>query len=375
MKKNILDLTFATLILSAAALAGCNSKKPEPKKRQLTQVQQELKPTNVIESEASIKIASSSLIGFRPSLPLSFKKSEKTESAALVHLGRQLYYDKRLSKNHDVSCNSCHNLEAYGVDNKAVSSGHKKQLGGRNSPTVYNAAGHFVQFWDGRSPHVEHQATQPVLNPIEMAMKDPDSAARTLASIPGYVKSFATAFPEKNEPITLKNAGIAMGAFERGLVTPSRWDNFLAGEADAITSEEKQGFNVFQQTGCASCHGGTLVGGQMYQRVGTIEPWPSQEDQGRYEVTKKESDRMVFKVPSLRNVTKTAPYFHDGSEPKLENAIRLMAKHQLGRKLSSQKIQLIIKWLGTLQGKLPSEYIREPKLPASSSKTPSPDPS
>jgi cytochrome c peroxidase len=208
-----------------------------------------------------------------------------------------------------------------------------------------------------------------------MAMKDPPAVSKTLASIPEYVEAFKNAFPDEKEPVNLENAGIAMGAFERRLVTPSRWDEFLAGKEAALTAEEKKGFNLFVQNGCSACHGGPLVGGQMYQKLGTVEPWPVQGDQGRYEVTKAESDRMVFKVPSLRNVAKTAPYFHDGSVSELEEAVTLMAKHQMGREINQGDAKLITVWLGSLTGELPKELIKSPKLPASSKTTPAADPS
>jgi cytochrome c peroxidase len=350
---------------------GCKEKAQE--KAQAAELVSKGQASSVLSTD--VTIAPGLLAGFKPGLPKSFSTNKNPHEAARVALGRQLYFETRLSKNHDVSCNSCHNLETYGVDNKPVSPGHKEQLGGRNSPTVYNAAGHFVQFWDGRSPHVEHQATQPVLNPVEMAMKDPPAVSKTLASIPEYVEAFKNAFPDEKEPVNLENAGIAMGAFERRLVTPSRWDELLAGKEAALTAEEKKGFNLFVQNGCSACHGGPLVGGQMYQKLGTVEPWPVQGDQGRYEVTKAESDRMVFKVPSLRNVAKTAPYFHDGSVSELEEAVTLMAKHQMGREINQGDAKLITVWLGSLTGELPKELIKSPKLPASSKTTPAADPS
>jgi cytochrome c peroxidase len=364
------------LALSAATLPlACDAKTNKNEQQSKSSISQKLEPAAPEVKRVSDPISPGLLVGFKPGLPEHFGSVDKPIDERRVALGRQLYFETRLSKNHDVSCNSCHNLQTYGVDNQPVSPGHKQQLGGRNSPTVYNAAGHFVQFWDGRSPHVEHQATQPVLNPLEMAMKDEAAAAKTLASIPEYVAAFKAAFPHEKEPISLKNAGIAMGAFERGLVTPSRWDEYLSGKSDALSPEEKRGFNLFVQTGCAACHGGPLVGGHMYQKVGVVQPWPSQKDQGRFEVTKSEGDRMMFKVPSLLNVEKTAPYFHDGTVPELKEAVKLMATHQLGRTLTDEDAQSIVTWLEALTGKLPESYIVKPSLPASSANTPAADPS
>ncbi|MCS6913703.1 MAG: cytochrome-c peroxidase [Myxococcales bacterium] len=312
---------------------------------------------------------------FQPPLPAAFESPANPLTEEKIALGRMLYYDKRLSKNHDISCNSCHDLARFGVDNQKVSPGHRKQLGSRNSPSVYNAAGHFAQFWDGRAPTVEEQAKGPVLNPVEMAMPNEQRVLATLRSMPAYVAAFRKAFPADKDPITWDNMARAIGAFERKLVTPARWDRFLAGEADALSEAEKIGFNTFVQVGCPTCHLGTLVGGTQYQKAGLVVPWPEQKDQGRYEVTKQEGDRMLFKVPSLRNVARTAPYFHDGSVATLEEAVRRMARHQLGKELSEQDTSAIVTWLQSLTGEIPQAYIQAPELPPSTAKTPKPDPS
>jgi len=289
-------------------------------------------------------------------------------------LGRMLYYDTRLSKNHDVSCNSCHQLDNFGVDNKPLSEGHRKQLGTRNSPTVYNAAGHFVQFWDGRAADVEQQAEGPMLNAVEMAMPNKAAVVKVLKSIPGYAKPFKAAFPQDKDPVTFDNVTKAIGAFERKLLTPSRWDQYLEGEKDALSADEKEGFKQFIGAGCPTCHTGAYLGGHMYQKAGLVKAWPNQKDQGRFEVTKVDSDRMMFKVPSLRNVEKTAPYFHDGSVAKLDEAVKMMANYQLGRTLNDEQAQSIIVFLKSLTGTIPTEYIKQPALPKSGPKTPKPDP-
>lgn len=306
-------------------------------------------------------------------LPEHFKRDGQTKEQE--ELGRQLYYETRLSKNHDVSCNSCHMLDAWGVDNKPVSAGHKGQLGSRNSPTVYNAAAHKAQFWDGRAADVEAQAKGPVLNPVEMAMPDEATVVATLKSIPGYVDAFKAAFPGQDDPVTYDNMALAIGAFERNLVTPSRWDKFLGGDDSALTEDELKGFVLFTEVGCQACHGGMLLGGGDFQKLGAVKPWPNQKDQGRFELTKNEADRMMFKPPSLRNVAKTAPYFHDGSVATLEEAVKVMGAHQLGRELSDEDVRLITAWLNALTGELPTAYIAKPTLPESGPDTRKPDPS
>jgi cytochrome c peroxidase len=172
--------------------------------------------------------------------------------------------------------------------------------------------------------------------------------------------------------VTFDNVGKALGAFERKLTTPSRWDDYLRGNQNALTGPEVEGLKVFTNVGCMVCHTGEFVGGAMYQKVGVVDPWPNQKDQGRFEVTKQEVDRMMFKVPTLRNVAKTAPYFHDGSVATLDAAVRTMGRHQLGLKLSDREVASIVAWLGSLTGKLPEDYIEEPALPPSSGTTPAP---
>ena len=191
-----------------------------------------------------------------------------------------LYYEPRLSKGQDISCNSCHMLDKYGVDLQPTSDGHKGKQGDRNSPTVYNAAGHFVQFWDGRAADVEEQAKGPVMNPVEMAMPSEKRVVAVLKSIPEYVELFKQAFPEDKDPVSYRNMARAIGAFERKLVTPSRWDKFLRGDSRALTNEEKAGFNLFMETGCQACHMGTYLGGNMYQMLGLAKPWPDASDPG-----------------------------------------------------------------------------------------------
>lgn len=291
-----------------------------------------------------------------------------------IQLGRMLYYDTRFSLSQEISCNTCHPLARYGVDGEPTSVGHEGKRGERNAPTVYNAAFHIAQFWDGRAADVEEQAKGPVLNPVEMAMPSEDYVLRVLRSIPGYQELFRKAFPEDEEPINYDNFGRAIGAFERRLVTPSRFDAFLEGDLDALSDAEVRGLQTFLDTGCIACHVGPTVGGTMYQKVGAVHPYPT-EDVGRYAVTKEEKDRHVFKVPSLRNVAETAPYFHDGQVKTLEEAVRKMAYHQLGRELEDAQVAQIITFLESLTGRIDEEYVARPELPESSESTPTPDPS
>jgi len=296
-------------------------------------------------------------------LPETMASEANPLTEAKINLGRMLFYDPRLSKGRDVSCNSCHSLQNYGVDGKRVSSGYNGQLGGRNSPSVYHAAGQIAQFWDGRAADVEEQAKGPILNPVEMAMSSAAEVETALRAIGGYRALFQAAFPDSPEAVSFDNIARAIGAFERKLVTPSRWDGFMNGERSTITQEEMAGHHEFMHGGCASCHNGPYVGGRMFQRLGAQKPWPAATDLGRIAVTRNDADRMVFKVPSLRNVEKTGPYFHDGKVATLDEAVRLMAQYQLNTQLEDRQVKQIVAWLKTLTGEIPIEYVRAPVLP------------
>lgn len=302
-------------------------------------------------------------------VPAVIESSSNPVTSEKVALGKMLYFEKRLSSGGDISCNTCHPLSEYGAEPTPVSTGEHGQKGTRNAPTVFNAAGHIAQFWDGRAPDVEEQAKGPVTNPVEMAMPSGKRVEALLKAIPEYREAFGKAFPNEKDPVTFDNVGKAVAAFERTLVTPSRWDQFLKGDDAALTDEEKLGFNKFAEVGCAACHSGPYVGAAMFQKLGMIEPWPNTSDPGRYAVSKQEADRMVFKVPSLRNVEKTAPYFHDGSVATLDEAVKDMAEHQLGRKLQDQEVHEIVAWLKTLTGKLPAEAIQPPAEPQAAAAT------
>ena len=313
----------------------------------------------------------SMLAAFAP-LPEAVPAGKAGLTDAKIGLGRMLYFETRLSKNQQISCNTCHQLNGYGVDNQPTSPGHKGQRGDRNSPTVYNAAAHFAQFWDGRAADVEEQAKGPVLNPVEMAMGSERDVVAVLKSMPEYVEAFHQAFPKDKDPVTCDNMAAAIGAFERKLMTPARWDRFLNGDRDALTAEEKAGFHTFAEAGCQTCHAGALMGGNIYQRIGLYKPYPDTSDPGRFNVTKNDADKMLFKVPSLRNVEKTGPYFHNGKVATLDQAVALMADYQLGKPLSDQQVASIVVFLKALTGELPADYIKQPALPKSTAATPKP---
>jgi len=348
MRKTALALVFAALALGAS---GCSKK---------------------AVTESAVTIDPTNLQPFEP-LPSVMASDTNPITEEKVALGRMLYFDKRLSRSQQIACNSCHDLDQYGVDGKPTSDGHKGQKGSRNSPTVYNAAGHFVQFWDGRAATVEEQAKGPVLNPAEMAMPGEKQVVATLKSMPEYRAAFKKAFPQDKNPVTYSNMAKAIGAFERKLVTPSRWDRFLGGDQSALTDAEKTGFNIYVETGCQVCHLGSYVGGDLYQKLGAAKPWADISDVGREQVTKASTDRLFFKVPSLRNIDKTGPYFHNGKIATLEDAVATMAEYQLGEKLTDIQVKSIVTWLKSLTGEIPSDYIKEPALPKSTARTPKPD--
>jgi cytochrome c peroxidase len=293
-------------------------------------------------------------------LPAVAESKDNPVTPAKVELGRHLFYEQRFSINQKLSCNSCHGLTTWGVDNEPTSLGHAGQRGTRNSPSVYVAAFQFAQFWDGRAANVEEQAKGPILNPVEMGMPSADVVTRTLKTVPGYAPLFAAAFPGEADPITYDNMSKAIGAFERRLSTPSPFDAFLGGKLDALSDAQVAGLQKFMDTGCTACHMGAPIGGLMFQKLGLVHPYPTQ-DLGRQDVTKQEADRYFFKVPSLRNVAKTAPYFHDGSIKTLDEAIRLMAWHQLGKQLTPPEIRSIAAFLGSLTGEIDRKYIAQPE--------------
>lgn len=294
------------------------------------------------------KLDKTTLKQFFEPLPVSIIDEKK--HAALIALGKKLYLDPKLSVNDTISCNSCHQLNNFGVDSQPTSPGHEGKRGGRNSPTTFNAALHIAQFWDGRAKDVEEQALGPILNPIEMGMPNEAAVVDKLKKIDEYKAMFAEAFKDEKDPIQYKNVGKAIGAFERTLITPSRFDDFLKGDENALNDAEKRGLQKFVHMGCANCHNGVAIGGNSYKKIGLVEEYKT-SDVGRFAVTGLETDKKVFKVPSRRNITKTAPYFHDGSVKTLDEAIEEMAEHQLGRKVGPGFVEDVKAFLGALTAK------------------------
>ncbi|MBX6423981.1 cytochrome-c peroxidase [Thermosulfurimonas sp. F29] len=293
---------------------------------------------------------------------------------AKIELGKMLYFDPRLSASHLISCNTCHNLSLAGVDIQETSTGHMWQRGPRNAPTVLNAVFNTAQFWDGRARDLEEQAKGPVQASVEMS-NTPERVVATLKSIPEYVEMFRRAFPGEKDPVTFDNVAKAIEAFEATLLTPDApFDRFLKGDLSALNPEEKEGLRLFMEKGCANCHNGVNVGGGMYAPFGVVER-PGADilppgDKGRFAVTKTASDEYVFKVPSLRNVALTYPYFHSGKVWRLEDAVAIMGTAQLGAELSPAEVKKITAFLRSLTGKQPE--ITLPILPPSTDRTPKP---
>ena len=293
---------------------------------------------------------------------------------AMVALGKALYFDPRLSESHNISCNTCHQIGLGGVDMLSTSIGHHWQKGGRNAPTVLNAVFNTAQFWDGRAADLQEQAVGPIQNPIEMAIS-PEHAVGQLGAIPGYQPMFAAAFPGQAKPVTLGNIGASIAAFEATLITPNApFDNYLRGDESALNNAQRAGLKLFIDKGCASCHNGINIGGGMYAPFGVVEK-PGADflppaDKGRFQVTSTPSDEYVFKVPTLRNIALTPPYFHTGKSWDLKQAIAVMASSQLGQELADEEVASIEAFLQALTGQQPE--VVYPILPPSSVDTPRP---
>jgi len=270
-----------------------------------------------------------------------------------VELGRQLFNEPRLSVNGSLSCSSCHQLETGGADNKAFSIGFAGLPVGVNTPSVFDASLNFRQFWNGRADTLETQVHEVVQSPSEMG-SNWEHVVQTLSADPAYRALFANAYPDG---VNMTNVQNALASYERTLISAnSRFDQYLQGNTDILTTDEKYGYQRFKEYGCIACHQGVNIGGNMFQKFGVMGDYfqargnPVESDLGRYLVTKDDEDRNVFKVPSLRNVAVTAPYFHDGSARTLEEAVDVMFKYQLGRIPSAEDKTLIVKFLKTLTG-------------------------
>lgn len=303
--------------------------------------------------------------------PVTPIQPAKVTEPAKVELGKQLFFDPRLSMSGVISCNTCHNLSLGGTDNLKTSVGHKWRPGPVNSPTVFNSSLSIAQFWDGRAANLQEQAGGPIQADVEMAMPH-TLAVDVIRSIPGYGSQFKAIYGD--EKITLEKITDAIARFEETLVTPnSRFDQWLLGDDQAITAQELQGYQLFKTHGCVACHNGPALGGTSFQKMGIVAPYKSSSPaQGRVAVTGKDADRFNFKVPTLRNVELTYPYFHDGEAATLAESVAVMGKLQLGRSYSEQEIKDIVAFLHTLTGDRPQ--IQLPLLPASVDATHRPEP-
>ncbi len=323
------------IIFAAALIAGCAKK--------------EASKIDVMpdDERAQLLTQAKELLG---ALPDTMPGSE-TDTPDRIALGKKLYHEPKLSINGTQACSSCHNLNTAGVDNKPVSPGAEGKNGSRNSPTTLNAGFQFAQFWDGRAKDLAEQAKGPILNPIEMGMKTDKDVVKTIAGLPDYPELFEKAWPGEKKPLTYQNIANAIAAFERTLVSRGRFDDFLAGDMNALTNDELHGLRNFLSIGCKTCHNGAPVGGGQFQKLGLVKAYARATDPGRFSVTGIETDKFIFKVPQLRNVARTGPWFHDGSIANLEDAVTTMADVNLGQQLSAEQLRTIVAFLKSLDGR------------------------
>ena len=312
-------------------------------------------------------------LAFTAPLPEDAFEDGMERSEERIELGKMLFFEPRLSKSGLISCNTCHNMSTFGVDQLPVSIGHMWQKGPRNSPTILNAALHNSQFWDGREPDVESQAIVPILDELEMAATE-EHVLAVLGSMPEYVDRFERAFADEENPMVYENVGVALGAFERILLTHhSPFDNFLRGDADALSDKEKQGLQVFMDVGCQSCHGGAALGGGAFAVFETpAERESGESDLGRFDITGNELHRHSFKVPSLLNIAQTYPYLHDGSVWSLGETVDIVARDMLNEELTEEQNEQIVAFLKALTGEIPAYALEKPILPESTPETPRP---
>ena len=305
---------------------------------------------------------------FKP-LPKDAATAEFPITPERVELGRKLFFDPRISADGTVSCSRCHQAALYGTDGLPKARGAFDRLNDRRAPTVFNAALQFKAHWRGDRENVEDQASRAPTGQASFGNPDNASTVTKVKAIPGYTELFRKAFPAEPDPVTIGNWGKAIGAYERTLLTPSRFDEYLAGNAEALSEPELRGLRMFMDTGCSSCHNGVVVGGGMFRKFGVVEDYwketgSKEVDKGRFDVTNNPGDMYVFKVPGLRNVDMTPPYLHDGSVRTLPEAVRIMAKVQLAKTLSDQQTNEIVAFLGSLTGKVPQNFATAPVLPA-----------
>ena len=335
----MMQTTWSLLILAAIAIVGCKQKEP---------------PAPPQEDKVAVEQKTSAPESVEPIQPLPESVDVNMDK---VLLGRSLYHDTALSGDGTVSCATCHMLDHGGAEPRKTSTGIAGQVGPINSPTVLNSAYNFVQFWDGRAKDLQEQAGGPVENPIEMGAKW-DSVVKRLQKKKAYATAFAKLYPDG---VTKANVTDAIAEYEKSLITPSRFDEFLLGKADAITDAEKKGYATFKEVGCTACHTGIIAGGTMFQKMGLVRDYfkdrgtpITEADLGRFNVTKNEADKHFFKVPTLRNVELTPPYLHDGSRATLEETVEVMGTYQLGRDLTDAQVNSIVTFLKSLTGELPA---------------------
>jgi len=304
---------------------------------------------------------------FRP-LPNGMATTGTPLITERVELGRLLFFDPRMTADGNVSCATCHQPSLYGTDGLAKSIGVRQRPHPRNAPSVLNAALNFVNHWRVDRESVEDQAEQALTAPISSGQPDERAVVDRLERIQGYARLFEAAFPGERNQMTAKNIAVAIGAYERSLITPSALDAYLLGDQNALSRSARAGLRKFIDIGCSTCHRGVGVGGGMYQKFGVVEDYSAVTgslsiDKGRAEVTKDPADLYVFRVASLRNVEMTAPYFHDGSVATLPEAVRIMARVQLGVTLNDADTSEIVAFLNALTGQLPAEFATVPVLP------------
>lgn len=341
--------TMTSIAIIAAILSSCGPSEPAPLKK-------------AAKNNAKLIAQANTYFGV---LPQEAVNPENPVTEEKIRLGHFLYFDNQLSKDQTQSCNTCHNLATYGVDRMPTSKGDNGGFGERNSPTVLNSALHVKQFWDGREPDVEAQAGGPVLNPAEMAIPDEKFLINRLKKDDQYQALFKAAYPDAQDPFTYTNIRLAIAAFERQLLTPARFDAYMQNDSTALTEQEKNGLTLFVSEGCITCHTGPLLGGNNFQKFGKFADYwtytkSEKIDEGKFVVSGVEADKYVFKVPTLRNVTETYPYLHDGSVSDLKEVIKIMGKVQLNKDLSDDQITDIMAFLKTLTGEVPAEYQQAP---------------
>ncbi len=361
---------YLAILVPVLALATACAPAEEPAADQST----ETSAAEAIEAASPLMQRAQVLFEVVPDTPPELEAN--TITPVKVELGKKLYFEPRLSQSWLISCNTCHNLGLGGVDLMETSIGHGWQAGPRNAPTVLNSVYNLAQFWDGRAADLMEQAQGPVQAAVEMN-NTPERTVATLQSIPDYVEMFVEAFPGEADPVTFENMARAIEAFEATLVTPnSPFDMYLSGDDAALTEDEKQGLALFMDSGCTACHGGILLGGTSYQRFGAARNPGADllppEDRGRFAVTGDASDEFAFKVPVLRNIDLTAPYFHTGKVWSLEEAVRVMGQAQLGRDFTEDESGQITTFLLSLTGDQP--VVEYPVLPPHTADTPLPDP-